>query len=203
MNESKCNLSPLWCLHACVLCVLRWQLEFPIVNSHIFRSCFLVLSLLIALLRPLLQCFLMHLRSIRTCPTGIPGRWHRCDTVSAISLPLCGLCGHALFCCVIMRQVEFHLITVLTHSVVFLSLEWWFLLIVCGGGSFFMARSLAVFYRAFAFNREVSKWNTGAVTDFIGSKCNIFSSFAVALWLWPVNDPPPLHPSLLVCYSRE
>ena len=36
---------------------------------------------------------------------------------------------------------------------------------------FFVAPSLAVFYQATAFNQDVSKWNTGAVTSMDSSKC--------------------------------
>ena len=38
---------------------------------------------------------------------------------------------------------------------------------------FFVAPSLAVFYQASAFNQDVSKWNTGAVTTMSQSKCSL------------------------------
>ena len=43
---------------------------------------------------------------------------------------------------------------------------------------FFVAPSLAVFYGAQAFDQDVSKWNTGAVTTMQSSKCTLSS-------LWP------------------
>ena len=47
-----------------------------------------------------------------------------------------------------------------------------FLLFVVGWSRlFFVATSLAVFMFASAFNQDVSKWNTGAVTTMYGSKC--------------------------------
>jgi surface protein len=52
---------------------------------------------------------------------------------------------------------------------------------------FFVAPFLAVFYNAVDFNQDVSKWNTGAVTNMYGSKCT-FSPFL----LWPQN--------LVVCW---
>jgi surface protein len=42
---------------------------------------------------------------------------------------------------------------------------------------------LAVFEQASAFNQDVSKWNTGAVTSMWGSKCTLFPS------LWPSLIP--------------
>ena len=42
-----------------------------------------------------------------------------------------------------------------------------------------VAPSLAVFRSASAFNQDVSKWNTGAVTDMSSSKCTLSPS------LWP------------------
>ena len=52
---------------------------------------------------------------------------------------------------------------------------------VCGGLAFFLfvAPSLAVFKQATLFNQDVSKWNTGAVTNMGGSKCTSSPS------LWP------------------
>ena len=53
--------------------------------------------------------------------------------------------------------------------------------VVCGGLVFLLlvAPSLAVFKSANAFNQDVSKWNTGAVTSMYGSKCTLSPS------LWP------------------
>ena len=53
--------------------------------------------------------------------------------------------------------------------------------VVCGGlvFLFFVAPSLAVFWVAAAFNQDVSKWNTGAVTNMGSSKCTLSPS------LWP------------------
>jgi surface protein len=44
----------------------------------------------------------------------------------------------------------------------------------------FVALSFAVFYDASAFNQDVSKWNTGAVTDMRFSKCILSLSLSVA-----------------------
>ena len=41
---------------------------------------------------------------------------------------------------------------------------------------FFVSFSLAVFYQASAFNQDVSKWNTGAVTTMQESKCTLSPS---------------------------
>ena len=45
---------------------------------------------------------------------------------------------------------------------------------------FFVAPSLAVFSRASAFNQDVSKWNTGAVTTMRSSKCTLSLPLCVA-----------------------
>ena len=45
---------------------------------------------------------------------------------------------------------------------------------------FFVAPSLAVFAFASKFNTDVSKWDTGAVTNMGGSKCTLFLSLSVA-----------------------
>jgi surface protein len=68
---------------------------------------------------------------------------------------------------------------ILTRFVIFCVFEtvsfvvrlWWVGLIL-----FFVAPSLAVFNRAFAFNQDVSKWNTGAVTDMYAGKCTLSPS---------------------------
>lgn len=86
-----------------------------------------------------------------------------------------------LLCLVNIRQLEFHRITILTRFVLFVFVLlnrhlfcclWWV-------GLFFVAPSLAVFQGAYAFNQNVSKWNTGAVTHMQGSKCTLSPS------LWP------------------
>jgi surface protein len=50
-----------------------------------------------------------------------------------------------------------------------------YLFVVCGGLIFllFVALSLVVFNSASAFNQDVSKWNTGAVTTMLNSKCTL------------------------------
>jgi surface protein len=62
----------------------------------------------------------------------------------------------------------------------------WFetvLFVVVGGGLVFFLSLLhpllAVFANAHAFNQDVSKWSTGAVTTMHGSKCTLSPS------LWP------------------
>ena len=87
-----------------------------------------------------------------------------------------------LLCCLNVRQLEFHRITILTRLVVlFCVFETVpFLLFVVGlVFLFFVAPSLAVFNSASAFNQDVSKWNTGAVTRMDASKCTLSPS------LWP------------------
>ena len=103
----------------------------------------------------------------------------------ALSLPLC---GHTPSVVVFLniRQLEFHRITILTRFVfcfvflkrcLFCCCGWWV------GLSFFCCTllSFAVFYLAKVFNQDVSKWNTGAVTNMEYSKCTLFLS----LMLWP------------------
>ena len=94
----------------------------------------------------------------------------------SLSLPLCGL---PLLCLLNIQQLEFHRITILTRVVVFVFVfckRYSFLLFVVGWSFlFFVAPSLAVFYHASAFNQDVSKWNTGAVTTMAYSKCSLLS----------------------------
>ena len=71
-----------------------------------------------------------------------------------------------LLCILNIRQLEFHRITILTRFVIFVS--------------FVVSPSLAVFDRAFVFNQDVSKWNTGAVTSMGFSKCINSMSLSVA-----------------------
>ena len=83
----------------------------------------------------------------------------------SLSLPLCG------------HTIEFHLITILTRSVILLFLER-YLFVVCGGLFFLISclhpsLSLTVFAQASVFNRDVSKWNTGAVATMQSSKCTL------------------------------
>jgi surface protein len=55
---------------------------------------------------------------------------------------------------------------------VFETVPFW--LFVVGWSCFFsVAPSLAVFHTARAFNQDVYKWNTGAVTDMSESKCTL------------------------------
>ena len=87
-------------------------------------------------------------------------------------------------CLLNIRQLEFHRITILTRFVilfcVFETVP--FLLFVVGWSFlFFVAPSLAVFREASAFNQDVSKWNTGAVTNMWASKCTC----TLSLSLWP------------------
>ena len=82
-----------------------------------------------------------------------------------------------LLCILNIRQLEFHQITTLTRFVIlilcFVLETVLFLLFVVGCGLSFLCctLSLAVFYYASAFNQDVSKWNTGAVTSMELSKC--------------------------------
>ena len=82
-----------------------------------------------------------------------------------------------LLCILNIRQLEFHWITLLTCLVlfVFVFLKRYLLLLFVVDCSFFffVAPSLAVFQSASAFNQDVSKWNTGAVTNMAYSKCTL------------------------------
>ena len=71
-----------------------------------------------------------------------------------------------------------------THFLLFVFCFGTVLFVVCGGlvFLFFVAPSLlAVFDRASVFNQDVSKWNTGAVTNMGNSKCIL----SLSLSLWP------------------
>ena len=59
-----------------------------------------------------------------------------------------------------------------------------YLFVDCGGlvFLFFVAPSLVVFRSASAFNQDLSKWNTGAVTTMLGSKCTPLSLLSLSLW---------------------
>jgi len=66
----------------------------------------------LSLLHPVsLQCLLAHVRSIRTCPTGIRGRWQLWMPVSALSL---SVATPSIVVFLNIRQLEFHPITILT-----------------------------------------------------------------------------------------
>ena len=89
MYMSKCTLSPSLWPRLPLLCILNTrQLEFHritlLTRFVLYVFVYLKRDLLLlfvwwvwsffSLLHPLLQCFIKHLRSIRTCPTGIRGR---------------------------------------------------------------------------------------------------------------------------------
>jgi surface protein len=88
-----------------------------------------------------------------------------------------------LLCILNIRQLEFHRIPILTRFVNLCCVfETVLFFVVCGGlvFLFFVAPSLlAVFWYASAFNQDVSKWNTGVVTNMGSSKCTLSPS------LWP------------------
>jgi surface protein len=125
-------------------------------------------------------------------PYGVIGNWD----VSAVTnmeqskctrvLSLCSPRRLPLWCVVeCIRQLEVRRVTSLTRVVFVFAL--WFETVpscccLCGGlvFLFFVAPSLiAVFRYALAFNQDVSKWNTGAVTNMDSSKCTRSPS------LWP------------------
>jgi surface protein len=61
--------------------------------------------------------------------------------------------------------------------VLFLFCFWMVLLLLLCVVLFLAAPTMAVFTLAVVFNRDLSKWNTGAVTDMGGSKCMLSFSF--------------------------
>ena len=85
MAGSKCTLSPSLWPRLPLLCILNIrQLEFHQITiltrfvlfgfvflKRYFWSCLWWVGLPFSLMHPLLQCFITHLRSIRTCPNGI------------------------------------------------------------------------------------------------------------------------------------
>ena len=79
MCASKCNLSPSLWPRLLLLCFLNFEYT-PIRvssdhNSHTFYYfCFVFGRSLVLLLHPFLQCFMKHVRSIRTCRNGIQVR---------------------------------------------------------------------------------------------------------------------------------
>ena len=76
-----------------------------------------------------------------------------------------------------IRQLEVRRVTRLTRAVLVFGCGFKrdLIVVVCVVGVvflFFVAPfSLAVFYAASVFNQDVSKWNTGAVTNMLASKC--------------------------------
>ena len=103
----------------------------------------------------------------------------------SLSLPLC----HAYRCCeFLIRLLKFHLITILTRFVIlFCVLETvpFFCVVGLVFHFFVVPFSLfAVFESASAFNQDVSKWNTGAVTTMSQSKCTLSPSLWPCLPLW-------------------
>ena len=105
--------------------VLSLSLSGYAFRCGVFRLCdissfigpqFLTRSVILfffSLLHPLLQCLWMPLRSIRTCHNGIRGRWHRWTGVSVKNVSLS--VATPSFQCNLEQQLEFHLITILTH----------------------------------------------------------------------------------------
>jgi surface protein len=108
-----------------------------------------------------------------------------------LSLPLC---GHAFRCGVLLNIYDHSRLVGAQVSHVFvlvfgcgLKRDLVVVVFVVGGGfgfglsflcCFFL---LAVFREASAFNQDVSKWNTGAVTTMQGGKCTL----SLSLPLWP------------------
>ena len=76
----------------------------------------------------------------------------------------------------------------------------------CGCGGlvcfFFVAPLLAVFRYASAFNQDVSKWNTGAVTNMQGSKCTLSPSLWPRLPLWCFLNIRQLELHLITIFTR-
>ena len=108
--------------------------------------------------------FPMQIYLLSKCTLSSPALWPR--------LPPLGII-------VIIRQLEFYRITILTRFVIF---DFVFLrrdlFVVCGAlvFLFFVAPSLAVFESASVFNQDVSNWNTRAVTTMESSKCTLSPS---------------------------
>ena len=68
----------------------------------------------------------------------------KCNLSPSVRLPLCFL----------IQQLEFHLITIHTRSVIFVVVVLWWVVV-----SFFDAPTLAVFESHCEFNQDVSKWS--------------------------------------------
>ena len=77
---------------------------------------------------------------------------------------------------------------------------------LCGGlfFLFFVAPSLAVFKYAYAFNQDVSNWNTGAVISMSQSKCTLFiygHAFRCCfVWMYDNSSFIADHNSHTFCY---
>jgi len=65
------------------------------------------LSFFLSLHPKLSQCFIKHLRSIRTCPNGIQVQWQLWNAVSVLSLPLCGHGAFSVVVCCWMDNSRF------------------------------------------------------------------------------------------------
>jgi surface protein len=138
----------------------------------------------------LAQCLSPHQCSTRTCPNGIRVRWQIWLPVSAVYMTSLSLwpvlaTRFPLLCNLNVRQLELHRITLLTRFVfccccVFESVSFWLFLVGWSSSPFslFCTLFFVVFNTASAFNSDVSKWNTGVVTNMQSSKC-LSSS------LWP------------------
>ena len=160
MWASKCTLSPslplcvsLW-PHTLFCCCVFLNDKTRVSSDHKIPT----RSSVIFVAPSFLQCFIPQLRSTRTCPNGILGRWQICMPVSVLSLfPSPFRCVVFLNAC---AKLVFHHNN--SHT---------FCYVVCGGLVFLFFLFIAVFVNAWAFNQDVSKWNTGAVTDMSWSKC--------------------------------
>jgi len=139
MISSKCTLSPsLWPRHLLLWYFLIQQLEFHLITI-LARSFDLALFVeryvavvcdcglvFLSLLHLLLQCFITHVRLIQTCQNGIRVRWQIWRRVSVISPPL-SVAKPSVFRFVVLfniRQFEFHLITILTRSIILFVFGW-------------------------------------------------------------------------------
>ena len=94
-----------------------------------------------------------------TFPNGIRVRRQQWKAVSLLCLPPLASVVPIVFLIrrFLIRPIEFYLIL------------------------YFLLHSLAVFREAAAFNQDVSKWNTGAVTTMELSKCNLSNSLSPRL----------------------
>ena len=143
----------------------------------------------LSLLHLLLQCFIPHVRSTRTCPNGRRGRWQLWKAVSVYSLSLSVATHSSVVVVFLIRQLEFYL----TKRSFILFFERY------GGLIFRCAPStLAVFVEASVFNQNVSTWNTGAVINMGYSKWSLSS--AASLSIWP---PQCSHSVVLFCILKR
>ena len=126
---------------------------------------------------PLLQCFMAQLRSIRRCRNGIRVRWQVCIKVYSLSLSVATLSAVIFECTTIWVSSDHNSHTFCYSCLCPFDTVPFLLLFVVGlVFLFFVAPSFAVFYDVKKFNQDVSKWNTGAVTDMYGSKCTLSPS---------------------------